>query len=177
MAAPGSEPGAYVLSSLARTLLAGLAIVLAAGCSNVVHELKAARNARGEALHERLSQVIHDNGFTHGIRSVREDQREIDTVFVSIPLDSLKRRHISLHHMLFAAARLCARPEYAAVSIRIELNAADESDREYMRGIVGPIVADARNVSLFAQREAENDFVITMSHAPGAAAKGANSAK
>lgn len=166
-----------MLSSLARTLLAGLAITLAAGCSNVVHELKAARNVRSEALHERLSQIIHDNGFTHGIRSVREDQREIDTVFVSIPLDSLKRRHISLHHMLFNVARLCARPEYAAVAIRIELNAVDESDREYMRDIVGPIVADARNISVFAQREAENDFVVTMSHAPGAAAKGANAAK
>lgn len=161
-------------SSLARTLLAAAAaLLLATGCSQVVHELKAARNPQGEALHERLSQAINQYGFTHGIRSLREGAREIDTVFVAIPLDSLKRQHISLHHMLFNVARLCARPEYAAVTIQIELNAADEADREYLRGVVAPLVAEARNVSVVAQREAENDLVITMSKV---SAKGAGAA-
>lgn len=165
-------------SSLARTLLAGLFAIVLTGCANVVHELKAARNTRSEALHERLSEVIHQNGFTHGIRSVRQDERELDTVFVSIPLDSLKRRHISLHHMLFNVARLCARPEYASVSIQIELNAADEADRIYMRDLVQPIVADARNVTVIAQREAENDLVVTLSRGPGTPlAKGTGATK
>lgn len=159
-------------SSLARILLAGLFAIVLAGCSNVVHELKAARNQRDEALRERLSDVIHDNGFSHGIRSVRQDERELDTLFVSIPLDSLKRRHVSLHHMLFNVARLCARPEYASISIQIELNAADESDRAYLRDIVEPIVAEARNVTVIAQREAENDLVITLSRMPPQPAQG-----
>lgn len=137
-----------------------------AGCSPVVSELKAARNPHVEALHEQISQSIHSFGFSHGIRSVREDNRTIDTILVSIPLDSLKRQHITLHHMLFNVARICARPEYSRTSIQIELNAGDESDRAYMRGIVQPIVAEARNVKVVSQRDATNDFVITLSYDP-----------
>lgn len=163
-----------MLSPVARTLLAALsAVLLATGCSQAVRELKAARNPRGEALHERISDVIHDSGFTHGVRSLRDGDREIDSIYVAIPLDSLKRRHITLHHLLFNVARLCARPEHAKVAIRIELNALDEDDREYMRGIVEPLVAEARNVTVVPQRESNNDFVITLSSAAG---KGAGAA-
>lgn len=160
-----------MLSPVARTLLTALsAILLVAGCSQAVRDLKAARNPRGEALHQRLSDAIHDNGFTHGVRSVRDGEREIDSIFVAIPLDSLKRRHVSLHHMLFNVARLCARPEYANVAIRIELNALDEDDRNYLRSVVEPIVAEARNVTVVPQREANNDLVITLSTTNGAGA-------
>lgn len=144
-------------------VLALIALMLV-GCAPVVSELKAARNPHAEALHEQLSQSIHSFGFSHGIRSVREDDREIDTVFVTIPLDSLKRQHISLHHMLFNMARLCARPEFAKLSIRIELNAGDDRDRAYMRDIVAPIVAEARNITVVSQPDASNDVVITMSN-------------
>jgi hypothetical protein len=136
------------------------------GCAPMVSELKAARDPQSEALHEQLSRSIHSFGFSHGVRSVREDDREIDSVFVSIPLDSLKRQHISLHHMLFNVARLCARPEFSARSIQIELNAGDDKDRAYMRSIVEPIVADARNVKVVSQRDASNDIVITISNDP-----------
>lgn len=149
--------------------------LLLGACAPVVSELKAARNPHGDALHERLSQSIHSFGFSHGIHSVREDNREIDTILVAIPLDSLKRQHITLHHMLFNIARLCARPEFGRVSIQIELNAGDDNDRNYMRGIVEPIVAEARNVKLVSQRDAVNDLVITLSRTPeragGAAAR------
>lgn len=160
-------------------VLAVICTVLgAAGCAPVVSELKAARHPGGLGLHERLSQSIHDNGFTHGIRSIRSDDREIDTIFVSIPLDALKRQYITLHHMLFNVARLCARPEYAHLSIQIELNAADEVDRNYMRGIVGPIVAEARNVTVSSQSDVTNDLVITLSNAAAkTAAKPAGAAQ
>lgn len=150
--------------SVARSLLSVLFVAsLLGGCSQVVHELKAARSPHVASLHEQLSTVIHDAGFSHGIRSVREDTRDIDSIFVAIPLDSLKRQHITLHQMLFSVARLCARPEYANVAIQIELNAADETDRAYMRGIVDPIVAEARNVAVSSQRDAASDLVITLS--------------
>lgn len=142
-----------------------LALMLA-GCAPAISELKAARNPHAEALHEQLSQSIHSFGFSHGIRSVREDDREIDTIFVAIPLDSLKRQYVTLHYMLFNVARICARPEYSKVSIQIELNTGDDSDRAYMRGIVEPIVAEARNVKVVSQRDASNDFVITLSYDP-----------
>lgn len=140
-----------------------LAAMAGSGCAPVVSELKAARNPHVDVLHQRLSDSIHSYGFSHGIRSVREDNREIDTIFVAIPLDSLKRQYIMLHHMLFNVARLCARPEFANVSIQIELNAADDQDRDYMRGIVEPLVAEARNVKVISQRDASNDLVITLS--------------
>lgn len=166
------------MSSLARTLLAVVSSALVlSGCTQVVHDLKAARAPAREALHERLSDTIHEYGFTHGIRTLREGEREIDTIFVAIPLDSLKRQHISLHHMLFNVARLCARPEFAHIRIQIELNAAEEHDRNYLRGVVEPIVAEARNVTVVPQREAENDLVITLSRASGiAAVKGTGAA-
>lgn len=137
--------------------------VLLGGCAPLVSELKAARQPRSLALHEQLSQSINSFGFSHGIRSVRDDARQIDTILVAIPLDSLKRQHEGLHHMLFNVARLCARPEYAELAIQIELNAGDESDRAYLRGIVAPIVAEARNVKLVSQPDAANDLVITLS--------------
>ncbi len=138
-----------------------------AGCATVVSDLKAARTPHAEALHERLSEIAHGYGFSHGIRSIRDDAREIDTIFVSIPLDSLKRRFINLHHMLLNVAMLCARPEFSKVSIRIELNTSDASDLAYMRGIVEPVLVDAHNVSLVPQRENSNDMVITLSNSPG----------
>lgn len=142
-----------------------------AGCAPVLSELKAARHPHVAALHEQLSELIRANGFRHGIRSVRENDREIDTILVTIPLDSLKRRHIALHDMLFNVARLCARPEFANFSIGIELNAGDEPDRAYMRDIVEPIVAKARNVSVISQRDAGNDVVITLSSRTGQVAR------
>lgn len=136
------------------------------GCAPVLSEMKAARNPQGQGLHEQLSRSIHSFGFSHGIHSVRQDERQIDTIVVAIPLDSLKRQHITLHHMLFNVARLCARPEYAQISIQLELNAGDDNDRNYMRGVVEPLVAEARNVKVLTQRDATNDFVITLSSDP-----------
>lgn len=136
--------------------------VLASGCTQVVHELKAARNPHVAALHEQLSVAIHQAGFGHGIRSVREDTREIDSVYVAVPLDSLKRQAVGLHQMLFSVARLCARPEFANLDIEIELNAKDEQDRAYMRGVIEPIVAEARNVAVVPQRESTSELVITV---------------
>lgn len=141
-----------------------------AGCMPVVSELKEARNPHAVALHEQLSESIHSFGFSHGVRSLRDGDRQIDSIYVAVPLDSLKRRYIGLHHMLFNVARLCARPEYSKISIQIELNAGDEGDRAYMRGIVEPIVADARNVTVLLPRDGTNDVVITMSNAPALAA-------
>jgi hypothetical protein len=137
------------------------------GCAQVVSDLKASRQQNAATIHEHLSRSIHQFGFSHGIRSIRNDDQEIDTVFVAVPLDALKRQYIMLHHMLFNIARICARPEFANVDIRIELNAGDEADQAYMRSIVEPVVAPARNVTVVSQRDGTNDVVITTSHGGG----------
>jgi hypothetical protein len=67
-------------------------------------------------------------------------------------------------------ARICARPEFSKVSIQIELNAADEADRAYLRDLVGPLVADAHNVVVLSQRDGANDVVITLSNRSARAA-------
>ena len=152
--------------SVARNLLGIALALLLFGCTQVVHELKAARSPHVQALHQQLSDAIHKAGFSHGIRSVREDTRDIDSIFVAVPLDSLKRQTVTLHEMLFNVARLCARPEFANLSIEIELNAKDEKDRAYMRGIVEPLVAEARNVGVVPQRELSTDIVITVVNDP-----------
>jgi hypothetical protein len=147
------------LSAIAKSalLLAGVVMMLA-GCT-------AAGTKQGynkdDDLHERLSRAIQKNGFSHGVRGVRDDQRVIDSVIVHVPLDSLKRQFINLHNMLFDVSRLCARPEYRHLDITIELNAADAKDREYLSGIVGPIVADTPNVTMEVHNEDVNDLVIT----------------
>lgn len=133
------------------------------GCASAISDLKAYRNPQKEKLHEYISESIHSYGFRHGVTSIREDEREIDTILVSIPLDSLKRQHESLHHMLFNVARLAARPEFAHLSIQIELNAGDDDDRKYMMGIVQPIIATAKNVKAIAQRDNSNDLVVSIS--------------
>lgn len=147
--------------NLLGALLAVVLLVLS-GCSQVIGELKAARKPHAESLHEQLSAAIHRASFTHAIRSVREGTREIDTLFVSVPLDSLKRQTVTLHEMLFSVARLCARPEFANLSIEIELNAKDEKDRAYLSSVVMPIVAEASNVTVVPQREPNTDVVITI---------------
>lgn len=126
--------------------------------------LKVATEQRITELHERLSHSISSHGFTHGLRGIREEGRNIDSIYIALSLDSLKRRHISLDQMLADVARICTAKEFAAVDIRIELSASDEDDMEYLRGLIVPALADASNVQVIQVRDVVNEIVITMTH-------------
>lgn len=154
-----------------RFLLIAALLVLAstlAGCAGIPVSSKKAPPAV-EELHERLSVAIRNNGFSHGIHSVREDDRDIDSIFVSIPLDSLKRRHLSLDLMLTDVARLCAKPQFADVEVQIEIGVHDEEDARYMRSLIEPQVQRAANVKVLQVKEARNELTITMTHGQGVA--------
>lgn len=134
---------------------------LAACAPNTTFPISIKREQPSE-LHERLSQAIHRNGFSHGLRGVREDNKVIDTIFISVSFDALKRRYAGLDKMLADVGRICGEKAYERVAIRIELS-GDDDDMIYLRGLLEPGVAGAKNVSIVSVNEGRNDIVITMS--------------
>lgn len=133
------------------------------GCASGL-DLRNEKEQRITELHERLSYAISRSGFTHGLRGMREEGRNIDSIYISLSLDSLKRRHLTLDQMLTDVARICADKEFAAVDIRIEISASDEADLQYLRGMIEPTVVAAPNVRVSQMRDATNDIVITAVH-------------
>lgn len=140
-----------------------LAIGVLCGCGQVV-PLHTAREQRITELHERLSYAISRHGFSHGLRGTREDGRSIDSIYISISLDSLKRRYSSIDQMLTDVGRICAAREFSEMVIRIELSAAADDDMRYMYGLLTPALAGAPNVQVVQIRDAVNDIVITVAH-------------
>lgn len=140
-----------------------LSAIILCGCVSGL-DLKNEKEQRITELHERLSHSISRHGFTHGLRGMREDGRNIDSIYISISLDSLKRRHASLDQMLADVARICAAKDFAKVDIRIELSTGDEEDMKYLRGLLQPPLSSAHNVQVVPVREGSNDIVITTSH-------------
>ncbi|MCK9283255.1 MAG: hypothetical protein M0P39_03130 [Rhodocyclaceae bacterium] len=150
---------------MARLLPALLFVTIGILCGcTAIKPLHVEREQRIAELHERLSYSISRHGFSHGLRGTREDGRSIDSIYISISLDSLKRRHSSLEQMLTGVARICASKEFADVVIRIEVSAADDADMQYMYGLLTPGLADAPHVQVTQVRDAVNDIVITVAH-------------
>lgn len=117
-------------------------------------------------IHERLSYSIRLHGFRHGIMSTREDNRDIDSIFVSVPLDALKRQHPGLEKMLVMVGTICALPEYADISVRIELGTMDEADLNFMRNTLEKALADKPNAKIVAMPGSRSDLTITVTHVP-----------
>jgi len=115
-------------------------------------------------LHERLSQAIRRNGFSHGLRGVREDNKVIDTIFISVSFDAMKRRYAGLDKMLAEVGRICGDKAFENFTIRVELS-GDDDDMIYLRGLLEPGIAGAKNVSIVSVNEGRNDIVITTSRA------------
>lgn len=117
-------------------------------------------------IHERLSYVIRRHGFRHGIMSSREDSRDIDSIFVSVPLDGLKRKHPGLEKMLTTVGTICALPEYADIAVRIELGTMDEADLKFMREVFEKTLAGKTNAEIVAVPDSRSDLTITVTHVP-----------
>ena len=151
-----------VLLSLAVMVLslAGLA-----GCAQKI-PLVTTTEAGASDIHERLSYTIRRHGFRHGIMSNREDNRDIDSIFVSVPLDGLKRQHPGLERMLTAVGTICALPEYADVPVRVELGTMDEADLKFMRNIFEKTLAGKTNAEIVSVSDSRSDLTITVPHIP-----------
>lgn len=134
--------------SLLAVLSSGLLFLALAGCA--VDQLLASRVNAGADIQERLSLAISRNGFRHTLRSERDDSRHLDSIHISVPLDSLKRRHYSLEKLLKEVGRICALPEYSAYPILIELGASDEDDRLFLREVLLTETGEKANIRVAA---------------------------
>ena len=81
----GSQGPKMTSQGIAKILtLISFALPISA-CMPLVSEIKEARSHNEAPLHERLSRAIHANGFSHGVRSVHGDVRQIDVSIFAMP--------------------------------------------------------------------------------------------
>lgn len=117
-------------------------------------------------IHERLGEVIARDGFTHVLRTERDDMQHHDVINISVSLDSLKGRHHSLEKLMTDIGRVCAHPSYAHLPIRILIGAGDDDDQMYLYAILATAVKGAANVGLLTAPDSRNQIVISVRH-PG----------
>lgn len=145
-----------------KRILCMAAICVLSGCAPVQrHARTPVMPAVGE-MHERLSAVIKQDGFRHGVHSERGDEREFDAVSISVPMDAIKRRHESLDQLLLDIAAICLAPEFSAYQVLIEMSSADAADFQYMKSVIGPPLSARRNIRIEASRDTRSDITITM---------------
>lgn len=115
-------------------------------------------------IHERLSAVITRDGFSHGMRSQRDGWKHIDSIYIRIALDSLKRRHYSLDNLMKDIGAVCALPRYRHLNFRIEIGAGDEDDRIYLSAVLAPAIKGKTNIFVATSADVYNDITITVQH-------------
>ncbi|HEY3327665.1 MAG TPA: hypothetical protein VGK14_10930 [Novimethylophilus sp.] len=139
-----------------------LAIALLAGCAANPSDSRFAQNVKD--IHESLSSVIARNGFSHEIRSQRDGPREVDSIFIPISLDSLKRRHYSLDNLMNEIGSVCVLPEYIRLPVLIEIGADDEEDRMYLKSALMPSISGRANIQVITAPDTDNNIAITVEH-------------
>lgn len=115
-------------------------------------------------IRERLSDVITIDGFSHGLRRHRDGLEHYDEINISISLDSLKGRHLSLEKLVTDIGRICAHPNYAHLPIRIFIGAGDEDDQMYLYAILATAVKGRSNVTLLTASDSRNQLIVTVLH-------------
>lgn len=122
------------------------------------------RTSSADDMQERLSTVISRNGFSHGLRSERDAGYHLDSVYINIPLDSLKRRHYSLENLMRDVGRICSLPEYSEYPIRVEFAAGDLEDRLYLKRLLLKEISLKANILVTVESDVFNDVLITIAH-------------
>ncbi|MBI5109688.1 MAG: hypothetical protein HZA62_13185 [Rhodocyclales bacterium] len=119
-----------------------------------------------EDIHERLSEVISRDGFSHRIISDRSDVIHNDSIHLRIPIDGIKRRHEGVERVLISIARVCALQEFVALPIRIVVATIDDDDGKYMRALLDREVGASTNVSVLVTAGSGEGIVIAIRHPP-----------
>lgn len=101
-----------------------------------------------EDIHERLSELMVRDGFSHELRSERSELEHRDSFLIKLTLDAVKGRHHSLDKMLKDVGRICANPGYAHLPIRILVLNPDEDDRQFMLAILETAVRNSPNIAV-----------------------------
>lgn len=115
-------------------------------------------------IRERLSDAITFDGFSHGLRRHRDGPEHYDEINISISLDSLKGRHLSLEKLVTDIGRICAHPNYAHLPIRILIGAGEEDDQMYLYAILATAVKGRPNVALLTASDSRNQLIVTVLH-------------
>lgn len=115
-------------------------------------------------IRERLSDVITLDGFSHGLRRHREGLEHYDEINVSISLDSLKGRHLSLEKLMADIGWVCSQSNYAHLPIRIVIGAGDDDDQMYLYAILATAVKGRPNVALVTANDSRNQVIVTVLH-------------
>jgi len=115
-------------------------------------------------IRERLSDVITLDGFSHGLRRHRDGLEHYDEINISISLDSLKGRHLSLEKLATDIGRICAYPGYGHLPIRIFIGAGDDDDQMYLYAILATAVKGRPNVALHTANDSRNQLIVTVLH-------------
>ncbi|OGS91391.1 MAG: hypothetical protein A2Z95_08815 [Gallionellales bacterium GWA2_60_18] len=142
-----------------------LACAALAGCSQNAAP-GTAMQARLIDIHEHLSYAIRKAGYDHSIMSRREGPVNIDSIFISMPLDGVKRQHPSVEKLLNSIGTICARPEYADVALHIELDASDYDNFLFMRGVLEKALGARTNARIIANQNPRNTITVTLTHHP-----------
>lgn len=138
-------------------------LLLATGCAQ--QRMSATKAPELRDIHERLSYVIRKHGFRHSLRSERQVDVDVDSIFVSLPLDALKTRDFGLDKMLADVAGVCASPDFMDISIVIDLGSRDEADIRYLRDRLEQAgLVNRQNVRIVASRDGYNDITVTTIH-------------
>jgi hypothetical protein len=150
-----------------KRLLAMAAVCLLLGCAPLQRRAASPNLPTVGEMHERLSMVIKQDGYRHGVRSERGEEREFDSVFISVPMDAIKRRHESLDQLLLDIASICLAPEFSEYLVLIELASNDAADFEYMKSIIAPLLSGRKNIRIEAGKDTRSDITITMGKPKG----------
>ncbi len=144
-------------------LLFGVLVI--AACTSGGHTSTEAARDLGD-IHERLSEVISRDGFSHRIISDRSDVIHNDSIHLRIPIDGIKRRHEGVERVLISIARVCASPEFVALPIRIVVATIDDDDGKYMRALLDREIGASTNVSVQVTAGSGEGIVIAVRHPP-----------
>ncbi len=117
-------------------------------------------------IHERLSEVISRDGFSHRIISDRSDAIHNDSIHLRIPIDGIKRRHEGVERVLMSIARVCVRQEFVALPIRIVVATIDDDDGKYMRALLDREIGASTNVSVQVTTGSSEGIAIAIRHPP-----------
>jgi hypothetical protein len=149
-----------------RGFLAAAILLFVAACVARPHGLRPEPpvGAGLRDVHQRLSLAIARDGFEHGMRTRVQGQREIDSIYIRIPFDSLRRRHPGLEKLMRDIGAIFHQPEFSTMPIRIDIGAGDAGDREYLRQALLAALAGAGSVEVGLEASDHNDIVITVVH-------------
>lgn len=115
-------------------------------------------------IHERLAAAILRDGFSHSLYTQRERGEDHDVIRITISLDSLKGRHLSLEKLMKDISTICAHPNYAHLPIHILIEARDDDDQTYLYALLTSIIKAGANIAIDIAADAGNMVTIRVRH-------------